>query len=105
MLERAPGGAKQAKLDAAVPHFDDRLLAAVLAHQVGLRMQPFQVAADGDRFGQMTAVVEFDKRQTAGGILREHLGLTVVAGENVDLLDRNLQSFFSYENSEPSRIR
>src|ERR1700685_3080961 len=47
MLERAAGRGKKTKLDPPIPHFDDRLLAAVLAHQVGLRMQPFKVTADG----------------------------------------------------------
>jgi len=35
----------------------------ILAHQVRFRMHAFEVAADGDRLGEVCAVVEFDERQ------------------------------------------
>src|SRR5580698_10935493 len=68
-------------------------------------MQALEVAADGDGLGEMGAVVELDKRQAAGRILREHLGRAVFASEDVDLFRRDLESLFGYENSEPSRVR
>src|SRR5271154_1260260 len=104
MLERTRGNGKQVQLHSPVPHLDERLLAIVLAHQVGLGMQAFEVAADRNRFGEMGAVVELDEGQAARGILREHLRRAVLAGENVDLLGRDLESLFRYENSKASRV-
>src|SRR5258708_22176457 len=105
MLERTRGGAEQAELDSPVPHFYLSLLAAVLAHQVGLGMQAFEVAADSDRFGKVSAIVELDEGQPTRGILCEHLRRAIFPRRQIDLLSRNLESLFRNEDSEPSRIR
>src|ERR1700689_163902 len=51
VLERTCGNGKQVQLHSPIPHLDERLLAIVLAHQVRLGMEAFEVAADRDRFG------------------------------------------------------
>src|SRR5215469_5019752 len=82
-----------------------RLLLEVLADQVGLRMQPLEVAADCDRLCQTGPVVEHEYRQTARKVLLEHLRPTVLSGEQVALLHLDLESFFSDKDPEPSWIR
>src|SRR5271170_444047 len=104
VLERTCGNGKEVQLHSPVPHLDERLLAVVLAHQVRLGMQTFEVATDRDRLGEMGAIVELDERQAACRILREHLRRAVLAGENVDFLSRDLESLLRYENSEASRV-
>src|SRR4029077_19144039 len=77
----------------------------VFAHQVGLWMKSFQVAANGDRLGEIAAVVEVHERYAARWILGQHLRRAILALGNIDILRRDLESLFRQENSESSGIR
>src|SRR6516164_10338861 len=60
---------EQLELHAPVPHLDLGLLARVAAHQIGLGVLPFEIAADRHRFGDAAAVVELQHRQPARRVL------------------------------------
>ena len=52
---------QQVELGLALPHLDFGALARAGPEQRGLGMQLLEIAADGDRFGDEVAVVEFER--------------------------------------------
>ena len=82
-----------------------RLLALVLAHQVGLRMQPFEVAANRDRLRQCVPSSSSITGRPPAGFLASIAGVRFWPVKRSTCSDRNLESLFRDENSEPSRIR
>ena len=59
----AIGSAQQNRpFHAPIGHLDKSALGAVLAHQIGLGKQAFQVSANRPRFGQHPAIVQLQRR-------------------------------------------
>ena len=50
-----------------VGHFDEGSLLVIPAHQILLRVQTFQIGADGTRLGQNTPVIQFEGRNLRKG--------------------------------------
>src|SRR5215472_15723853 len=57
-------------------------------------MKPLQAAADRDRLGETRPVVELQHRRSAA-----------LTSENIDILQRKLDSFFRRKDANPARIR
>jgi hypothetical protein len=100
------GFQEQLQLGAAVRHLDEGALLEAFAHQVVLRVQPFQVGADGARLGQLAAVVEFEHRDLRHRVLAGEGLAAVLSLEQVDLhrLDAG-DALFCDEHEHAARVR
>src|SRR6516165_303104 len=67
-------------------------------------MKPLQVAADRDRLGETRPVVELQHRHSAGWVPCEEFRSAALTSENIDILQRKLDSFFRREDANPARI-
>jgi hypothetical protein len=67
-------------------------------------MRLFEVAADGHAFGQEGAVVEFEHRYPAHGVLGQELGGAVLGLADVDLNGGNLDSLFGEKDANAARV-
>src|SRR5215471_3407691 len=67
-------------------------------------MKPLQIAADRDRLGETRPVVELQHGHSAGWVLCEEFRGAALTSENIDILQRKLDSFFRREDANPARI-
>src|SRR5262249_20609796 len=104
ILNRASDCGEQLQFHPPVPHLDLRLLAQAAPEQVWLGMKPLQVAADRDRLGETRPVVELQHRHSAGWVLCQEFRSAALTSENIDILQRKLDSFFRREDTKPARI-
>src|SRR3954468_6649865 len=65
----------------------------------------FQVFAYRGDLGQITAVIQLERGHLAVGIALEVLGLTVLAGAQIDFLLRHLDALLRHEHPDDTRIR
>src|SRR6516164_7032725 len=94
ILNRASDCRKQLQFHPPVPHLDLRLFAQAAPEHVWLGMKPLQVAADRDRLGETRPVVELQHRHSAGWVPCEEFRSAALTSENIDILQRKLDSFF-----------
>src|SRR5260370_11335000 len=80
VLHRAGEGVEYFQLHAAVPHLDESAVARTHAHHGRLGKGHFEVAADGHRFGEIDAVVEFEDGEAADRVFLDEPGLAVLTG-------------------------
>src|SRR5262249_52141700 len=104
ILNRASDCGEQLQFHPPVPHLDLRLLAQVAPEQVWLGMKPLQIAADRDRLGETCPVVELQHPHSAGRFLFQEFGRASLPSENIDILQRKLDSLFRREDADPARI-
>ena len=82
-------GAEEVQLHAAVGHLDEGAVFEALAHQVGLGVAAFEVAADGARLAEVAAVIELEHRHLGERALGAVVGTAVLVLADLDhhLLD------------------
>jgi hypothetical protein len=67
-------------------------------------MEQLEVAANRDAFGEISAIVELEHRNSAERIFLEKLRLTVNALEDIDFFERNGDGLFGQEYAHTTRI-
>jgi len=82
------------QLDPAGPHFDMGRLPGIEPEKVGFGIEGFEIAADGEGFGDHRSVVEHQSRGDRGADLGEIGGALVAAGEEVEFIDLNVGNGF-----------
>src|SRR5699024_10285257 len=85
VAERHAHRQHQVEVHASVPHLDVDAFACGGAKQGRFGFLLLEIAADGDRFGNTGAVVEFQRRDARHRILGGEIGTEVVTGDDVDL--------------------
>src|SRR4030095_595202 len=97
---RAPSGEGKAvrerlddvQVEPPHPHARDRAFLGRRPDQRGLGVRFFAVFADRRDLGEEAAVVELEARELAGGILREVRLAAILAAQQVDLDERELDA-------------
>ena len=89
---------------AAIPHFHLRDVLCAHAEQRRLRLHRLEITADGDRFGDHRAVVEYQRWHALKWVDRGIFRRLVLLGHDVDLLARQRDAFFGKKNARPARI-
>ena len=95
---------EQAEFHPALPHLDEGLFARVAAEERRLGVKRFDVAADGDGFGERRAIVEKERRNFLQRIDRRIGLLLVLMRHEVDVANGNRDVFLSQENANPPGI-
>ena len=114
IFERFHAGMKMAKhlghaeqkplLEPAIPHLDDRRVASAAAEQRRLGLQCFEIAADRDRFGDHSAVIENKGWYLLQWIDRRISRSLVLERSDIDLLFLDLDALFGQEYADPPRV-
>ena len=93
-------GQEAVELDAAVPHVDDRTRLRIAPEQrrFGLRFL-FEIAADGNRFGDRRSVVEFEEGHAMEGIHRRPWFLELRAVAHIELHDGDGHALFDEKHA------
>jgi hypothetical protein len=104
MLHEVPNRLGDLELHATAPHFDESRIARIDAHQRGLGIDAFEIAADGDRFCQIGTVVELEHRQRAQRVFVHELDCPMLVFEDVHMDINHLDVLFGEKNSHSPRI-
>jgi len=99
------GGRTDLEFDAARQHVDACSLERVAAEHGRGGVETFEVAADGDSFGQEASVIELKRRQLAKRVARKMLGLLQFAGHDADFNSRQLDTLLGQENADAAGVR
>src|ERR1700730_14749334 len=100
VLHRAGDRVEDFQFHPPVPHLDEGAVARTHAHHGRLGKGHFEVAADGHRFGEIGAVVEFEDGKAADRIFLDEPGFAILAGRQVDLLVVDVDALFGEENAD-----
>ncbi len=104
VAEAGADGGEEPELDPALPLLDLHLLHDIAAQHVGLGLQGFQIAGDGDGLGQDLAIVEFERGDLGDADLGEEFGGLVLARDQVDLDPGDLDPLLGDEDVHAPRV-
>lgn len=95
----------QLKLENAVVHFDLTQFDRCCAKQVGFGVERFEVAADGDAFADVLAIIGFEHGYFAAGVHAQKVGRFVFTATHINLLVLNVDSFLGDKNTNAAWVR